>query len=33
LILVAARRAQFDGLLDWNALPPDRVAAVDASWP
>jgi L-threonylcarbamoyladenylate synthase len=33
LILVAARRAQFDGLLDWSALPPDRVAAVDASWP
>jgi len=33
LILVAADRAQFDGLLDWSALPPDRVAAVDASWP
>ena len=33
LILVAAHRAQFDGLLDWSALPPDRVAAVDASWP
>jgi L-threonylcarbamoyladenylate synthase len=33
LILVAARHAQFDGLLDWSALPPDRVQAVDASWP
>src|SRR5688500_10328797 len=33
LILVAAHRAQFDGLLDWSVLPPDRVAAVDASWP
>ena len=33
LILVAARRVQFDGLLDWSALPPERVAAVDASWP
>lgn len=33
LILVAARRAQFDALLDWSALPPERVAAVDASWP
>ncbi|KQY54858.1 Sua5/YciO/YrdC/YwlC family protein [Lysobacter sp. Root494] len=33
LILVAARRAQFDGLLDWSGLPPDRVAAADASWP
>jgi len=33
LILVAARRAQFDGLLDWSTLPSDRIAAVDASWP
>lgn len=33
LILVAARRAQFDGLLEWSALPSERVAAVDASWP
>jgi len=33
LILVAGERAQFDGLLDWNALPADRLAAVEASWP
>jgi len=33
LILVVAHRTQFDGLLDWSALPPGRVAAVDASWP
>jgi L-threonylcarbamoyladenylate synthase len=33
LILVAARRTQLDGLLDWSALPSDRIAAVDASWP
>ncbi|GAB3102475.1 Sua5/YciO/YrdC/YwlC family protein [Lysobacter terrae] len=33
LILIAARRAQFDGLLDWSALPPDRLAAVADSWP
>jgi L-threonylcarbamoyladenylate synthase len=33
LILVAARRAQFDGLLDWSTLPSERIAAVDASWP
>jgi L-threonylcarbamoyladenylate synthase len=33
LILVAARRAQFDDLLHWSALQPERLAAVDASWP
>lgn len=33
LILIAAARAQLDGLLDWSALPTDRIAAVDASWP
>jgi len=33
LILVVADAAQFDGLLDWRALPADRAAAVHASWP
>lgn len=33
LILVAADPAQFDGLLDWDALAPDRREAVLASWP
>ncbi|MFC5570293.1 L-threonylcarbamoyladenylate synthase [Lysobacter yangpyeongensis] len=33
LILVAAGRAQFEGLIDWNALPPERRALVEASWP
>ena len=33
LILIAANVAQFDGLLDWNALPGERRAAVHASWP
>ncbi|KGQ18039.1 tRNA threonylcarbamoyladenosine biosynthesis protein RimN [Lysobacter dokdonensis DS-58] len=33
VILVAADLAQFDGLLDWNALPRDRVEAVHAQWP
>jgi L-threonylcarbamoyladenylate synthase len=33
LILIAGDRAHFDGLLDWNVLPADRVAAVEASWP
>ena len=33
LILVAGARAQFDGLLDWDALPAPRRAEVDASWP
>jgi L-threonylcarbamoyladenylate synthase len=33
LILVAASLDQFDGLLDWDALPTDRAEAVYASWP
>ena len=33
LILVAAEPAQFDGLLDWAALPAARRDAVLASWP
>lgn len=33
LILIAADHAQFDGLLDWDALPSDRRDAVHASWP
>jgi len=33
LILVAADAVQFDGLLDWDALPLERRAAVQASWP
>lgn len=33
LILVAGDAAQFDGLLDWAALPPERIQAVHATWP
>lgn len=33
LILIAANRAQLDGLLDWNALPAGRHAEIEASWP
>lgn len=33
LILVAARVAQLDPLLDWSALPEPRRAAVLGSWP
>ena len=33
LILIAGSRAQFDGLLDWEALSPDQRDAVLASWP
>ena len=33
LILVAASVDQFDGLLDWDALPAGRRAAVLHSWP
>ena len=33
LILIAGERAQLDGLLEWSALPDDRLAAVDATWP
>ncbi|NUO77227.1 MAG: tRNA threonylcarbamoyladenosine biosynthesis protein RimN, partial [Lysobacter sp.] len=33
VILIAGALAQFDGLLDWDALPADRRDAVLASWP
>ncbi|GAB3346743.1 L-threonylcarbamoyladenylate synthase [Lysobacter tyrosinilyticus] len=33
LILIAAQRAQLDGLLDWDALAGERRALVEASWP
>ena len=33
LILIAASLAQLDPWLDWNVLPDDRRAAVQASWP
>lgn len=33
LILIAAERAQLDSLLDWDALPVERRAIVEASWP
>ncbi len=33
LILIAGALEQFDGLLDWQALPVDRADAVYASWP
>jgi L-threonylcarbamoyladenylate synthase len=33
LILIAGALEQFDGLLDWEALPAGRAAAVHASWP
>ncbi|GAA4855470.1 Sua5/YciO/YrdC/YwlC family protein [Luteimonas vadosa] len=33
LILVAAERAQLDGLVDWDALDAARREAVHASWP
>ena len=33
LILTAGELAQLDGLLDWDALPAGRRAAVLASWP
>jgi L-threonylcarbamoyladenylate synthase len=33
LILIAAERAQLDGLLDWDVLPVERRAVVEASWP
>lgn len=33
LILIAGALAQFDGLLDWSALPADRTEAVLATWP
>ena len=33
LILIAAHVDQFDGLLDWEALPPDRAEDVYDTWP
>lgn len=33
VILVGARAGHFDGLADWDALPPGRAAEVRASWP
>ena len=33
LILIAGALAQFDGWLDWDALPVDRSETVHASWP
>lgn len=33
LILIAAARAQLDGLLDWDAVPAVRREEIDASWP
>jgi L-threonylcarbamoyladenylate synthase len=33
LILIAGDVGQFEGLLDWQALPHDRVQLVLASWP
>lgn len=33
LILIAAHEDQFDDLLDWDALPPDRAETVYDSWP
>ena len=33
LILVAGALVQFDGLLDWSALPADARSRVCASWP
>ena len=33
LILVAAEASQFDGLAEWNALPPGRFDEIAASWP
>jgi len=33
LILIAGALEQFDGLLDWQALPNDRAEAMFATWP
>jgi L-threonylcarbamoyladenylate synthase len=33
MILIAGSLAQLDGLLDWEALPPQRVSEAHASWP
>ncbi|MGO1073445.1 Sua5/YciO/YrdC/YwlC family protein [Lysobacter sp. CA199] len=33
VILIAASADQFDALIDWDVLPPDRREAVRGSWP
>lgn len=33
LILIAGDVAQLDGIVDWYRLPPERTAAVRATWP
>lgn len=33
VILIAASAEQFDALIDWDALPPERAQTVRASWP
>ena len=33
LILIAGALQQFEGLLDWQRLPADRVSGVHATWP
>lgn len=33
VILIAASVEQFDGLIDWSALPAERAETVRASWP
>lgn len=33
LILIAATVAQLDAWVEWFALPPERIAAVKATWP
>jgi L-threonylcarbamoyladenylate synthase len=33
LILISGERAQLDGLLDWGALPAERLASIEAGWP
>ena len=33
LIVIASKAAQLDAFVDWSVLPPDRLAAVHASWP
>jgi L-threonylcarbamoyladenylate synthase len=33
VILIAGELSQFEGLLDWEALPTDRAESVFATWP
>lgn len=33
MILIAGDVAQLDAIVDWDRLPPERVAAVRATWP